>query len=169
MVRTLILMIFACGMVSCSTPTASKKETAPDTGADQPFFDQNAVSLLSLNSDAEKALEDWTAMKNLLSNLETLPNVKQNSLAFQLKTLSEEVLEIKTNKLSEPFNQPSIISRFKVIKTFVLKAHLTDASLHSSPQFKENITELLNAYNAFVNQLNVVVKETINTDTIIDF
>jgi hypothetical protein len=162
-------MILAWSIVSCSSPTASKKETTPDTVANDPFFDQKTVSLLSLNTEAEKALENWSAMKNVLSNLETLPEVKQNTLAFQLKTLSEEVLEIKTNTLSEPFNQPAIISRFKVIKTFVLKAHLTDASLYSSPQFKENITQILIAYNAFVNQLNVVVKETINTDTIIDF
>lgn len=169
MFRRVIFMFCVFFLHSCNSPSATSNQQTLKTNTDLSLFQDTSLTLLSENSETAAILEQWPAVKNIVSNVKMLLQANQNDIMFQLKTLSEEIIKVKTNEFPEPFKQPSVIGRFRVLKTFVLKAHLTDASLITTPEYKETLVQIIHAHNAFMNQLNVVAKENLNEDTIINF
>ncbi|HZJ20127.1 MAG TPA: hypothetical protein VFD35_07215, partial [Pricia sp.] len=63
------------------------------------------------------------------------------------------------------FDKPQVKSRQKVFKTYILKVK-GDIFYRIDPQ--ESVVEMIKAYNAFRNQFNVVVNNTLDTDLILE-
>lgn len=169
MVRFITGLVFVSFAIGCHSSTKTKTEVKNTVAHTQQFFDKTSPKLLSLNDEAATIVGEWTEMKNVFSNIQTFSQVQDNTIAFELKTLSEQCANVPTGNFPSPFNQPALVGRFRVLKTFIDKAHLTDESMHNTQAFKDNITQILAAYNALVNQLNVVVNESIDGDVIINF
>ena len=149
-----LLLFFACN---------SRVEEAPETsGVTSGAAIQELPEVAEIDSGAREILDGWAEYRSLEDRMLVL---KEAGNVEEMKLLLEELNQIST-QLEEStfpgaFDQPSVRSRIKVIRTYLGKL---EAALFYRLDYDEPLRELLESYNALREQFNVIVRNTLSPD-----
>ncbi|MBT8179739.1 MAG: hypothetical protein HKP60_11530 [Eudoraea sp.] len=120
----------------------------------------------TLNSRAKEMLKDWPAFQELEKSFEALYRVENNEdLILVVEEMIKRQNDLEDSEYPEAFDIPHVKSRQKVFKTYLLK--LKAASEYRTEVVSPAI-EMLEAYNAFLEQFNIVVNDTLDLNLILD-
>jgi len=118
------------------------------------------------NTKATEILKEWPEYIALGNSFNAVYDIKNEE---DLLLLTDDVFEKlqlwEDSEFPEKFDIPQIKSRGKVLKTYILK--LKAAQLDNTAT-EEPLAEVVEAYNAFKNQFNIVVNNTLDTKLILD-
>ena len=161
--KIMLLVLAVLSFSSC-------KENANDTSAK----DANPVGLeleklpqrATVNTKAAVILKDWTAYNAFNTSFDGLYKVENmEDLALVLEDLIEKQKELAESEYPTAFDISQVKSRQKVVQTFILK---TSATIEYRTDPTEPAIEMIEAYNALLNQFNVIVNNTLDINLIID-
>ncbi|MBU2947983.1 hypothetical protein [Zobellia uliginosa] len=122
---------------------------------------------LPIKPKAQAILEDWIEFSSFETSFDALHTVaNKEDLRLVIEEMITKQNQLEESKYPKEFNIPQVKSRQKVFKTYMLKVK-GDLYYRADPQ--ESIVQMIEAYNAFRNQFNVVVSNTLDTDLILEF
>ena len=154
----ILLVFFSC---------RSEGEDALPIQSDELTFD--ATELPQKNRPVGKAaaaVNSWSELRSFDQGLDRIYSVSGRE---DYVLIVEELLELyevmRTSQAPEALQSPQIISRFNVVKTFLLKVQ---ADLEYRVEPTESTAALMAAYNAAVDQCNILVNTTLDPKTLFD-
>ena len=120
----------------------------------------------SINARASEILKDWTAFQEMETSFDALYRVANNEdLILVVEDMILKQNELESSEYPEEFDTPQVKSRQKVFKTFLLK-------LKAAVEYRNDVIppaqEMIEAYNAFREQFNVTVNNTLDLKEILD-
>ncbi|WP_077401058.1 hypothetical protein [Cellulophaga omnivescoria] len=165
MKRFFLFLIVIFSLVSC---TNTKKEVIKEEQIiDEITF--NAKKLpkkIKLDSKVVPVLENWQEYKDFNTAIDGLYKAENDEdLRLTLDQIIEAQKKLEKSVYPEEFNKPHIKSRQTVVKTYTLK---TKAAIEYSLNVLEPASELINAYNSFRNQFNIIANNTLDTNLILE-
>ncbi len=150
-------------IVSCRNSNGNTDQTNAEELA---FNYQKMPKKLVINPEATLIVEDWEAFKNLSSSFEVLYKARNNEdLILAIDDLIEKEKLLAKSTYPKLFDDFQVKSRQRVLKTYLLKVK---ASILNNQDTTDPTVEMLEAYNTFRNQLNVVVNSQLDTKLILD-
>lgn len=163
MVRFILLILICISFTSCQEKKAEL--VSSDTSAYE-LSTEKWPNKLPVDAKAQDILKNWAEYNAFETSFDALYNVaNRDDLSLTIEDLIEKQNDLETSKYPETFDKPQVKSRQKVFKTYMLKVK-GDIFYRLDPQ--ESVVEMMKAYNAFRNQFNVVVNNTLNTDLILE-
>ena len=161
--KRLFLLVVILTFISC---IKDKKKAVINTLEVISFDVKKLPPKAIANATALSILKQWTEYNALETSFVALYNVSnEEGLSVVLDNLIENQKLLKTSKYPEIFNDSRIKSRQMVFKTYVLK---TKASLTYKIDNLTPTIEMVNAYNALVNQFSINVGDTIKTELLLE-
>lgn len=145
------------------TLLVSCKENVTVATEDTSAFDvstEDWPKKIKVGAKAISILESWPEygdLDNIFDGLYTVENTEDLSLVIE--DLIEKQKLLAESSYPESFDKPQIKSRQKVFHTFVLKTK-GDLEYRLDPQ--ESVLEMINAYNAWHNQFEIITKNTLD-------
>ena len=119
-----------------------------------------------VNSLAMDVLKDWDEFQSFETSFEALYRVEnKDDLGLTIDDLIEKQKELAASTYPEVFDIPQIKSRQKVFLTYL---HKIKGDLHYRLNPDESILQMFEAYNAFRNQFNVTMNNTLDTNLILE-
>jgi len=119
-----------------------------------------------LNGKVTSDLEDWSEFVSLEASFDALSKVANtDDLALVIDDLIEKHTALVDSKFPERFDMPQIKGRLTLFKTFMLKVK---GDLHYRLDVQKSTLEMINAYNAFRNQFNIIANNTLNTKLLLE-
>ncbi len=120
----------------------------------------------TINPRASAILKDWTAFQELETSFDALYRVENNEdLILVVEEMIKRQNDLEDSDYPEAFDNTQVKSRQKVFKTYLLK-------LKAASEYRSEILpparEMLEAYNAFREQFNIVVNNTLDLNLILD-
>ena len=157
-----ILWVITLGL-SCR----SEAEETVSTPTDELVIDvQTLPKMRKATGKAASAVDSWAELRSFGQSLERIYKVSGRE---DYLLVVEELLEIyevmRTSQAPEALQSPQIISRFNVVKTYLLKLK-ADLEYRIDPE--ESTLELIEAYNAAMDQCNTLVNTTLDPKTLFD-
>ncbi|MBT2163579.1 hypothetical protein [Zobellia barbeyronii] len=161
------IFFFSLMLVLTVACKEQKQELVVEDVIAQELSNEKWAKKLPIKPKAQAILDDWIEFASFETSFDALHTVANRE---DLRLVIEEMIT-KQNQLEEStypkeFNIPQVKSRQKVFKTYMLKVK-GDLFYRIDPE--ESIVQMMEAYNAFRNQFNVVVNNTLDTDLILDF
>ncbi|WP_194525066.1 hypothetical protein [Zobellia roscoffensis] len=122
---------------------------------------------LPIKPKAGAMLKDWIEFSSLETSFDALHTVaNREDLSLVIEDMLTKQKQLEESTYPKEFDIPQIKSRQKVFKTYMLKVK-GDLFYRTDPQ--ESLAQMIEAYNDFRNQFNVVVSNTLDTDLILEF
>ncbi|MBC6997295.1 hypothetical protein [Cytophaga sp. FL35] len=153
-----ILIVLAC---------KNRTEVVENTGEET--YELNAEKWPNkqvVNSLAMDVLKDWDEFQSFETSFEALYRVEnKDDLGLTIDDLIEKQKELAASTYPEVFDIPQIKSRQKVFLTYL---HKIKGDLHYRLNPDESIIQMFEAYNAFRNQFNVTMNNTLDTNLILE-
>lgn len=120
----------------------------------------------TVNPRAMAILKDWMAFQELETSFDALYRVANNEdLILVVEDMIIKQNELESSEYPEAFDTPQVKSRQKVFKTFLLK-------LKAAVEYRDDVIppakEMITAYNAYREQFNVTVNNTLDLNEILD-
>jgi hypothetical protein len=163
MIRFILLAILCIGFASCQEKKAEL--VSSDTSAYE-LSTEKWPKKSDVNAKAQEILKNWTEYNAFETSFDALYNVaNRDDLSLTIEDLIEKQNVLETSTYPEDFDKPQLKSRQKIFKTYILKVK-GDIFYRIDPQ--ESVVEMIKAYNAFRNQFNVVVNNTLDTNLILE-
>ena len=106
---------------------------------------------------------EFMAMENSFDVLKRASNTEDLKLAID--DLIEKEKALATGDYPETFNQLQVKSRQRLLRTFLYKVK---GNLMDNRDINEGMEELINAYNVFKNQFNVISGNTLDAKLILN-
>lgn len=154
----LLLALFACRTEGEETPPISSGELAFD--ASELPEKKRAIG------KAKATVNSWSELRSFDQSLDRIYSISgREDYALIVEELLELYEVMNTSEPPEALQSPQIKSRFNVVKTFLLKVQ---ADLEYRIEPKESTTELITAYNAAIDQCNILVNTTLDPKTLFD-
>ncbi|MEG3655812.1 hypothetical protein V5097_00275 [Arenibacter palladensis] len=114
-----------------------------------------------INEQAMTIIKEWQEFIGLENTFESLYRVaNREDLVLVIEDLIEKQKTLEASTYPATFDKPQIKSRQKVFKTYILK---TKGNLEYRDGTKASTIEMIDAYNAFRNQFNVIVNSKLDT------
>ncbi|PWL39598.1 hypothetical protein DKG77_01830 [Flagellimonas aquimarina] len=138
-----------------------------DIGNDELVFNyQKMPKKLTINPKATVIVEEWVEFKNLSSSFDVLYKARNNEdLILAIDDLIEKEKLLEKGKYPEVFDKFQIKSRQRVLKTYMLKVK---ADVLDNRDATQTTIEMLETYNAFRKQFNVLVNSQLDTKLILN-
>lgn len=160
-------LLFFCGLVffffSCNQ---KKNDTVVNDGTEVEFDVAELPQKTPLDGKASTILKEWPEFNALEASFEALMNVKNlEDLDLALEDLMENQNALEKSEYPEAFDNPEVKSRQRVFKTYILKAR---AAIEQQIDPLPPMLEMVTAYNAYRNQFNVIVNNTLDINLILD-
>ena len=115
---------------------------------------------------AATAVNAWSELRSFDQSLDRIYSVSgREDYALIVEELLELFEILGASEAPDVLESPQIISRFNVVKTYLLKVQ-ADLEYRIGP--KESTTELLEAYNAAIEQCNTLANTTLDPKTLFD-
>lgn len=153
------LLVFVACRTEVETPVSAPTEELTFDPAEIPQKERTV-------GKAAIAFNSWTELRTFDQSLDRIYAVNGRE---DYVLIVEELLELyevmRTSEAPDALQSPQIISRFNVVKTFLLKVQ---ADLEYRVDPKESTTELLTAYNAAIEQCNILANTTLDPKTLFD-
>ena len=155
-----VLVLF---LVACKE---EKKQEAEDGTSSYGVSTEKWPKKLGVNANAQAILNDWPEYMAFETTFDALYKVEnKDDLALAIDDLIEKQKDLEASTYPPKFDIPQIKSRQKVFKTYMLKIK---GDLYYRLDPEESIMQMFEAYNAFRNQFNVIVNNTLDTDLILE-
>jgi hypothetical protein len=163
MIRILITFVVLSLLAGCGQKkgeaVAQNEETIAFDGASLPKKQQP-------NAKAGEILAKWPEYNALVSSMDALYTAKgKEDVALVIDDLIDKEKLLAQSEYPEEFKKPQIQSRQAVFQTFVLKVK---GALTYNLNLQEPSTELVTAYNAWVNQFSVLMNTYVDLDVILE-
>ncbi len=157
-----IILVFVT-LLSCKGDGSDTQNIAD---GELPFNYQKMPKKLTMNSEATTLVEEWAEFKALSSSLDVLYRARNNEdLILAIDDLIEKEKLLEKAVYPELFDKMQIKSRQRVFKTYLLKVK---ASILNNRDSTEPTIEMLEAYNAFRKQFNVLVNSQLDKNLILN-
>ncbi len=127
---------------------------------------ENWPQTSKINANSKEILDKWLAFNafdDAINNLYTVENKEDLNLIIEDLIQKHELL--KSSVFPVEYNKPQVKSRLKVVHTFILK---TKGNLAYGLNSEEPVIEILNAYNALRNQVNIISSNTFDIKTLLE-
>lgn len=163
MVRLFLFGLILVGLASCKE---NKGEIVANDSSANSISSEKWPKKSAINAKAQTILNDWIEYQAFETSFDALYTVEnREDLSLTIDNLIEKQNDLAASIYPEEFNKPQVKSRQKVFKTYMLKVK-GDLIYRTDPQ--ESILQMLEAYNAFRNQFNVIVNNTLDTKLILE-
>ncbi|MEX0313848.1 MAG: hypothetical protein AB3N18_06695 [Allomuricauda sp.] len=150
-------------LIACKNNTDTTEEIQDQELA---FNYQKMPKRLDLDAKVTELVEDWVEFKTLTSSFDVLYKAKNNEdLILAIDDLIEKEKLLEASTYPGILDDLQIKSRQRVLKTYFLKVK---ASILNNQDATDATVEMLNAYNTFRKQFNVVVNSQLNEKLILD-
>lgn len=128
------------------------------------FTFQGLPNVVTLNTNAKEIASDWVEYQEFRHSLDVLFNSTTNEdLELAIENLIENEKKLTKGSFPSEFDHNKIKSRIKVNRTFLLKIQ---ADLQNRKDASTSIRQMIDAHNALQGQLNLMVNNPINLDSI---
>lgn len=163
MKRTFFFTVLLTVLLSCNE---KKKELGSNNVSSFEIANDGWPKKVAINSKAQQALKDWVEYNAFETSFDALYTVaNREDLSLVIENLIEKQNEMAASTYPEKFDKPQVKSRQKVFKTYMLKVK-GDLIYRIDPN--ESILQMIGAYNAFRNQFDVIVNNTLDTKLILE-
>tara|TARA_Y200000002_G_scaffold285958_1_gene240099 strand:- start:404 stop:895 length:492 start_codon:yes stop_codon:yes gene_type:complete len=122
------------------------------------LIDLNEVNFSSIDSAFLKRFNVWNPFIAVNTKLSRL-RPQSNDHRSIFNSIKLDLQDINQNNIPYPFNKPEVIGRLRVVKTFVYKVNSYELNAVNLKSYKEDISMIIESYNAFVDKLNVLAEE----------
>jgi hypothetical protein len=127
------------------------------------FIQDSLSDFKILNKNYNQVFELWDDIKIISSTSDVILG-DPRTLIFSLESFKLEVEKINDKQLPGKLNVPPIIGRFRVYKTNVLKINSNNINLENIDLFKNNIADIVISYNALIEMMNKIAKESLESN-----
>ena len=151
----IVLLVFSgCNSRVAETPETS--EVSSDTDL------KEFPEVVQIDAGAREILDGWAEYRSLEDRMAVLREAEnEEEMKLLLEELDQICTQLEESTFPESFEQPSVRSRIKVIRTYFGKL---EAALFYRLDYNEPLRELLQSYNALREQFNVIVRNTLSPD-----
>ncbi len=119
-----------------------------------------------IDAKAQAILGSWAEYQALETSFDALYTVEnREDLNLVVEGLIEAEKTLEQSTYPDKFAIPQVRGRQKMFKTFVLKIQ---GDLFYRLDTETSVVEMVNAYNSFRNQFNIIVNNTLDTKLILD-
>ncbi len=160
-----IVMVFLSVIVACSRPSTPNATPQQLAVIKQLKWDYDQ-GYSTLNEEAKQKVENWVGFIKIQEEMEKLQDADLQSIEYSLKSLRDACLSIQKEPFPDPLHQPPVLSRLRVFETFVGKADAKNPSERLTQDFKDDLFKMVEAYNALINQMNILTEATIEQDNL---
>lgn len=160
--------LFICGVVllfifSCKP---KNQEVAEDTVSAFEIDGAEYPKKIAIDAKVKSAIINWKEFSALEGSFDALYTVENTEdLTLVIEDLEVKQKAMVKSEFPEEFDLPQIKGRFTLFNTFLLKAK---GDLYYRLEVQKSILEMINAYNALRNQLNITVNNTLDTKLILE-
>ena len=116
------------------------------------------VNFSSIDSAYLKRFNVWNPFIAVNTKLSRL-TPQSNDHRSILNSIKLDLQDINQNNIPYPFNKPEVIGRLRVLKTFVYKVNSYEFNAVNLKSYEEDVTMIIESYNAFVEKLNALAEE----------
>ncbi|WP_420603173.1 hypothetical protein [Flagellimonas sp.] len=130
------------------------------------FNYQKMPKRVPINPKAASVIEEWEEFNTLTASFDVLYKARNNEdLILAIDDLIEKEGLLAKSEYPTIFDEFQIKSRQRVLKTYLLKvkSNILDHRETTAP-----VIEMLEAYNAFRKQFNVIMNSQLDTKLILD-
>ncbi|SNY95328.1 hypothetical protein [Flagellimonas pacifica] len=144
-----------------------KENTSQDDGNEELVFNyQKMPKRVAINPEATAIVKEWKEFNDLTTSFDVLYKAKNNEdLVLAIDDLIEKEGLLAKSEHPTVFDEFQIKSRQRVVKTYLLKVK---ANILDNRETTEPTIKMLEAYNAFRKQLNVIVNSQLDKKLILD-
>ncbi len=155
----LILVIIA----GCKEKQSEVEETSQEPAS---FSIQDFPKIIDMETEVQSLVGSWPELMALESSFTVLKRATTiEDVKLAIDDLSEKEKALALGDYPETFDKLQIKSRQRVFRTFLLKVK---ANLVDNRDINESMEQMINSYNAFKNQFNVLNNSTLDVKLILD-
>jgi hypothetical protein len=152
--------LLACLLLSGCQSSGDK--AADSEGEAPPVELQELPEAVRIDPQAREVLEGWPQYQALERRMPGLAEAQnEEELKLVLEELDQICQQLEENPIPEPFEQPSVRSRIKVLRTYLEKL---EADLYYRLSYGGTMRELMESYNALGSQFNVIARNTLTPE-----
>ena len=152
----IILFITACS----STEKKQKNITTEQIPTSINSFFDSKPSVINIDSTLFNSIEKWSQIVSFSEKFSDLIDKEINHKS-KIKSLTVEIKKITKGSIPDDFKTPPIIGRLRVLKTFMQKIDSYILNQENLDEYKTDIVNLLESYNALIYQINLRAKENL--------
>ena len=123
------------------------------------FFDSKP-SVIDIDSTLFSSIENWSQIVSFSEKFSDLINKEINHNS-KIKSLTVDIKKINKDNMPIEFKTSPIIGRLRVLKTFMQKIDSYILDQENLEEYKIDIVNLLESYNALIYQINLRAKENL--------
>ena len=123
------------------------------------FFDSKP-SVIDIDSTLFSSIENWSQIVSFSEKFSDLINKEINHNS-KIKSLTVDIKKINKDNIPIEFKTSPIIGRLRVLKTFMQKIDSYILDQENLEEYKIDIVNLLESYNALIYQINLRAKENL--------
>lgn len=155
------------GVFLCFSACREKKVdlVSNDTAAYE-ISTENWPKQLPIKPEAREILKDWPEFNEFETSFDAMYTVaNRDDLTLVIENLIEKQNALASATYPQKFDRPQVKSRQKVFKTYLLKIK---GDLIYRVDVKTSVLQMIEAHNAFRNQFNVIINNTLDTNLILE-
>ena len=158
MKRLILIIIF---ITACSSSEKKQKDVIPEQipTSINSFFDSKP-SVVKLDSTLFNSFEKWSQIVSFSEKFSDLIDKEINHNS-KIKSLTVDIKKINKDNMPIEFKTSPIIGRLRVLKTFMQKIDSYILDQENLEEYKRDIVNLLESYNALIYQVNLRAKENL--------
>ena len=156
--RLILIIIF---ITACSSSEKKQKDVIPEQipTSINSFFDSKP-SVMKIDSTLFSSIEKWSQIVSFSEKFSDLIN-KEINHNLKIKSLTVDIKKINKDNMPIEFKTSPIIGRLRVLKTFMQKIDSYILDQENLEEYKSDIVNLLESYNALIYQINLRAKENL--------
>ena len=155
--KRLILIILL--ITACSRSEKKQKDVITEQipTSINSFFDSKPT-LIRIDSTLFNSIEKWSQIISFSEKFSDLIDKEINHKS-KIKSLTVDIKKINKDNIPIEFKTSPIIGRLRVLKTFMQKIDSYILDQENLEEYKRDIVNLLDSYNALIYQINLRAKE----------
>lgn len=159
---TVFFLITSC---SKTTKKISSTNNSIDYSALNSFVQDSLPDFNNIDQNYNKVFNLWEDIKIIQKTNEIISS-DPRQLSFLLEALKFEVKKINDYQIPGQLNVPQVIGRLRVYKTNIFKINSNKIELENIQLFKKNLKSLVISYNALIDMMNKIAKESIENNKV---
>ena len=159
---TVFFLITSC---SKTTKKISSTNNSIDYSALNSFVQDSLPDFINIDQNYNKVFNLWEDIKIIQKTNEIISS-DPRQLSFLLEALKFEVKKINDYQIPGQLNVPQVIGRLRVYKTNIFKINSNKIELENIQLFKKNLKSLVISYNALIDMMNKIAKESIENNKV---
>ena len=157
--KRLIIIILFISACSSSEKKSNQVKQEPIPSSINSFFESKPV-VLKIDSTSFDLIEKWSQIVSFSEKFSDLIDEEINHKS-KIKSLTVDIKKINKDNIPSDFKTSPIIGRLRVLKTFMQKIDSYLLNQENLEDYKSDINNLLESYNALIYQINLRVNENL--------